>query len=450
MLAEENGAATEDGDQGHKRTTVLAALVSVGLSEAVARVAQLISLAMMTRFLDPVGMGVVGTAWAAFQLAAPFIQSSPEVIGVRDIAQGTDFRTAMVDLTSARILAALIMSACCWMAAMVAYPGQVDVQLQMIMLGPLLAASACNSSWVYRGLRRFSGVSGIRVASSVATVALLALGLVAFGRPWVVVASEAIAVAITALFSVQVLIGWKDVPNMAWMIIRRIGPKCWPRVVESIPLSLGSLSVAALWSCPLLVAPNFLGGDDQGFLVAGIRLIVAISAVFFLAMNVFHPILAHNFAKNRDEGVHMVGALAVYTLVIGIPSAAILALIAPILAPLLLGKAFAGAATALALLAPTLVPNLFGAVFGMALMADGRYRTYVAISLLMGCESLVGSILAFSLVPGLNAVLVLTLVLALNAMASVIAARWFGLVDFAHLSWRHLSPASIRTFMRKG
>src|SRR4030042_2424814 len=62
-------------------------LTAVGAAEVVSRAAQLATVALMSRHFGPAGMGVIGTPWAFCTMAVPFVQYSPETMGIREIAR---------------------------------------------------------------------------------------------------------------------------------------------------------------------------------------------------------------------------------------------------------------------------------------------------------------------------------------------------------------------------
>src|SRR5947209_7621293 len=97
-------------EQQPQAATVRANLVALGTSEGVARVTQLLALGILARVLGQEGLGIVGTAWAIYQLAVPFVQYAPELIGTREVAQGIDARQAFAEVTGVKLLIAVFFS----------------------------------------------------------------------------------------------------------------------------------------------------------------------------------------------------------------------------------------------------------------------------------------------------------------------------------------------------
>ena len=69
-----------------KGRTVLSNLLAVATAEVVVRMAQLLTIAVVARYLGPVAFGVVGTAWAIHSMTLQVVQGSPELIGIRRLA----------------------------------------------------------------------------------------------------------------------------------------------------------------------------------------------------------------------------------------------------------------------------------------------------------------------------------------------------------------------------
>jgi O-antigen/teichoic acid export membrane protein len=187
--------------------------------------------------------------------------------------------------------------------------------------------------------------------------------------------------------------------------------------------------------------------ERQGYLAAALRLILAVTALYQLVLQVFHPVLAHRYAHDRAAGASLAAALVVYAIVTTFPVAAGLAAFAPWIVTLLLGPGFSGMANVFAVLSLTIVPVVIGSVFGYALLADGRYRLSLWISAGGAAAALLGCTFAFYVRPRADAVGVLILVTTLVGVASGIAAWRYDLVRFADIRPRQLSPTRIRKIL---
>lgn len=428
--------------------TIRANLVALGVAEGVARLAQLFTIALLGRVLGPAGLGIVGVAWAVFQLAAPFAQYAPELMGARLVAQGTHTDEAFIDVTAIKLAIGLLSSLAMAGGAMVVFADDPAERLQVGVQALLPLAVALNGVWAFRGLRRFSAYALVRSLHSVTLLACLAAALTVCPATWVVPAAEAaIGLAASAL-AFGLLFEWRELPGVAATLYRRVF-ELRARIGEAIRFGLGSFFAGATWSVPLLVGDALLDPASQGYLAAALRLILAVTALYQLALQVFHPVLANRYATDRAAGGSVTAALVVYAFVTTVPVAAILAISAPWIVTLLLGPAFAGMANVLAALALTLVPVVVGSVFGYALLADGRYGLYVWISAAGAAAAVAGCALAFHIWPKPESVIVLTLVATLVAAASAAAAWRCDLVRFTDIHPRQLAPTRIGKILRE-
>jgi len=426
--------------------TVRANLLALGVAEGVARLAQLLTIGLLGRVLGPAGLGVVGVAWAVFQLAVPFVQYAPELMGARLIAQGTHTDEAFIDVTAIKVVIALLATLAMAGGALIAFADDPAERLQVAVQALLPLAVALNGVWAFRGLRRFAAYAVVRSVHSVALLGCLAAALVIFPATWVVPAAEAAIGLAASVLAYGLLFEWRTLPALVATLHRR-GLELRTRIGEAIRFGLGSFFAGATWTVPLLVARVLLDPADQGYLAAALRLILAVTALYQLALQVFHPVLAHRYATDRAAGSGLSAALVIYALVTTIPVTAALVALAPWIVTLLLGSAFAPMANVFAALALTLVPVVVGSVFGYALLADGRYGLYVWISAAGAAGAVVGCALAFYAWPHAEAVAVLAVVATLVAVASAVAAWRHDLVSFADVHPRQLTLTRIKKIL---
>lgn len=423
--------------------TVRANLVAVGVAEGVARLAQLAMIALLGRLLGPAGVGVVGVAWAVFQLALPFVQYAPELMGARDVAQGAEVCDAVIDVTAIKLVVGLIAAVAMALGAMIVFRDDPADRLQVTVQAVLPIAVAVNSVWAFRGLRRFVAYAVVRSVQSVILLGCLVVVLWVRPVPWTVPAAEAAAGLAAAALAYGLLFGRQGFAAGGKSLYRR-GLRLWPRIAAAIRFGLGSFFASATWSMPLLVGHSLLDAAGQGYLAAALRLMLAVTALYQLALQVFHPVLAHRYATDRRAGGSLAAALVVYALATTVPISAVLVAAAPWIVVSLLGAGFAPMADVFAMLALTLTPIVVGSVFGYALLADGRYGLYVWIGAGGAAAALFGCAGAFYLWPRPEAVGVLALVASLVALASGVAAWRLDLVRFSDVHIRQLSPARVR------
>lgn len=428
--------------------TVKANLVALGVAEGVARLAQLVTIALLGRVLGPEGLAVVGVAWAVYQLALPFVQYAPELMGARDVARGEATEDVLIELTGVKLALALVASVLIAIAAVTAFTGDPVTRLQVLAQGPLLIAVALNGVWAFRGLRRFSHYAIVRSLSSLLLLVLLAAFLRLNPVPAVVPAAEALAALFAAILAFGLLLGWRSIAATHRHVLSSFrGVRT--RIVDTVQFGLGSFFAGAIWSVPLLVARVFVDPVEQGHLAACLRLMLAVNALFQLGLQVFHPVLAHRYAVDRAAGRFLAGALVMYALAATIPVSAGLIVAAPWIIPPLLGDEFTDAAPVFAALATSLMPTIVGSVFGYALMADGRYRLYNLICGGGAVLSAISCAVAFHIYPDAEAAVALTLTVAVVGAAAGIAAWRFDLVQLGAISWRQLAPSRIRKILQE-
>lgn len=420
--------------------TVRANLAALGVAEGVARVAQLVIIALLGRVLGPVELGIVGVAWAVFQLAAPFVQYAPELIGARLIAQGVDTRKALIDVTAIKLVVGVLCTAAMVVGAAVVFAHDPAERLQVALQALVPLAVALNGVWAFRGLRRFAAYSVVRCAQSVVLLGGLALVLAAVRAAWIVPVCEAAAGLAAAVLAYGLLLDARDLPTMAAAMYRR-GFALRAEIGEAIRFGIGSFFGGAVWTVPLLVGQAFLSPTDQGYLAAALRLILAGTSLYQLALQVFHPVLAHRYAHDRPAGGSLAAALLVYALATTLPVAAVLVVAAPWIVTSILGAAFAPMANVFAMLALAIVPVVVSSVFGYVFIADGRYGLYLWICAGNAAISLVGCVVAFSVRPHADAVGIVTVVATVVAIVGGVAAQRHGLVRFREVRLRQLSPA---------
>lgn len=432
---------------GEAGGTVKANLVSLGIAEAAARLAQFAALALLGRMIGPEGVGVVGVAWSMYQMAVPFVQVAPEMIGTREVARGDRADHALVEVSAVKLVIAAAAGTLMVITAAIAFRGDDATRVQVAAEGVVLLSLAVNGMWLFRGLRRFSLFAAVRVAQSGGLLAGLGVGLWIWPASWMVPVVETLTGLVAAVLAWGGLSGWRSLAGAAAAIGRRLHAGVGTQLREALQLGLGSFLAAVTWSAPLLAARPFLDAAGEGQLAVTLRLMLALVGLYQLALQVFHPVLAERYSGDRERGRGLAAALTVHACATTLPVAIGLVLVAPWIVVPLLGSGFAAAGPVLSALAPVLVPITVGSVFGYALLADGRYRTYVALSAAGAIASLVASALAFRIWPQPQSVGVLTPVMALIALASAVAAWRHGLVSPGEIRWHQLSPGRVRALL---
>ena len=154
-----------------------------------------------------------------------------------------------------------------------------------------------------------------------------------------------------------------------------------PLIVNSAPIALSSFLTLAYQHSDKLLTTGILGERVTGYLTAAFVINFGVIELFSVsALVAAYPLLARNY----DDGANpvfggMIEKMARYSLVIGVPLALSVSILADkIMAPLL-GEAYAPSAGILRLLIWYTAITMFGNVFSQALLIQNRQRRLLYI-----------------------------------------------------------------------
>ena len=174
-------------------------VVWVVSAELVARLSQLGIVALLGHALGPVGLGLIGMAWALYAIALPLVQDGPETVGVRALAQAPDDAAMAGRVVALKLAIALGVALSVAGGAILVLgattPAGRQIGFQALVLLPIALAYG----WALRAIERFDLVALTRAGQSVLTLALLAVVLPLWPAPLAAPLVDLSAAAVFAL-----------------------------------------------------------------------------------------------------------------------------------------------------------------------------------------------------------------------------------------------------------
>lgn len=429
-----------------ERASVLDGLSSAILAELVARVSQILLLYLIARTLGAEGLGVYGVAWGLYAIAQSFVQSGPELIGVRAVAAQESMASARawaIEVTLLKLWFAVIAAGGIIGIAAIFYGDAPAILRQTVLQAAVLPAGALNTTWMFRGLGHLPAHGGLRAVQAVATLAVTAGVLTFWPSPEAAPVAELIALLLTSA--------------IAWLRLRPLIPASpasaaapfrIATATEALALGLASLCNTFIWTAMIPIAGRFLDASSVGFLTAALRLTTALNAGAQPVLHVFHQMLSRRFGPGGEGGPAMVGRLTLYASVTAIIGTILLLGVSAPLALALFGGLGEGAVAPLRWLLPVLIPSMVGGVFGYALLAANRVRSFTLISVGCAVVSLIVYWIGYEGF-GAPAAAGLIIVVAAQALFAGVLVVREGLLLRSGLHWRNLSPHEIVKFLRE-
>lgn len=364
---------------------VLHNLLAVGGAEAATRIAQLVALTVIAQKLGRHGFGIIGTGWAFYNLAIPFVQQSPELVGIRALARQHDRLSVIHETVAIKLMLALVAAAFCLTAAIILYHGEPALERQIIVQAGVLLGLVPSLGWVFQAFRRFEVQAGLRVLQATVSTTLLMIVLQYARNPLAVPLADLTACLAAAALGFWMLTARLRQPDEVTFIdillasVAACRQALGSHGLSTVRLGLASFSGALSWWGCIPLGRLFISTGEVGILTAVLRLVFLLNSCFLLAIQLFFPILAENLAAGGQKGKDMVA-----NLVCCVTMAAVLAyipvfLFAERLLGLLFGASFAEGGACLRLLGLITVAGPIGAVYGYALLAAGRDHEFVQV-----------------------------------------------------------------------
>ena len=342
-------------------------------AQAVAQIAGLFTTALLARALQPEAFGIVGFGAALLSYFGLFVVFGTDKLVMREIARDPESASHRLSrLVGLRIvLLGLAAAAYLLVIELIDQPALVKNVMRVQVLG--LVASAISLDFVYQGLQRMR-IIGLRQAISSALVLVLTAALV--DTPGDILFAAAIPHAV--LIVTGAWLAWRaradvggfaiavDLP--AWgALMRRAAPMAITAVMATVYLNID------------IVMLGFLDSQRAVGLYAGAgRLYAIVCVVGGLLVAAFLPTLATLYGRSEAMRAQY-RTFALTMLFVGLPAAAIVAGFAPAAIRLLLGVAFADAATVLVILMAAAALNYANQVGTATLLSWNRERAQMYV-----------------------------------------------------------------------
>jgi len=353
------------------------------------------SVALATRYLGPSDYGKFALALAFMQMFGVLADIGLLTIAVREISKMPERTEEIVGNTlTLRLLlslGAIVLSALAALA--IGYPR--DVRLAILIAGVPLVLGLANTSMVAvfqaRLMMSRAAVADVagRAAGFAALIAVAALDLGFYA----VVGTAAVGAAITLC--------------VTWALARRL-VRIRPLATRAVwrTLILTSLPVGATlavneiyFRADTFIISLYRDYDQVGAYSLAFRIIELLGIFPAIVMTSIFPLLSRYIADNRALAGRTLDAAAAVFAAVGAPLAAGGLVVAPQLISLVAGDGFEQAETPLRLLLFAGGLAALSGLFGYALIAAGRQRSALTLSLVVLFSNLA---LNFALVPSLG------------------------------------------------
>jgi O-antigen/teichoic acid export membrane protein len=419
-----------------ERRSVARNLSALAVAELVARASQLAIVAILGRRLGAAGMGVIGTGWALYAIALPWVQSAPELVGIRELSLRPFRISIAAEINALKLVAAAVAFAGLSAFAGLVYAGRSDYVAQVAAQASALLAAAFGVGWVFRALEQVEVHAVLRVVYALLAVLALGVLLSLRAQPLLVPAVEFALQALVAGAGFAVLrrrarrgrrplrprlLRWRS-----GRPLRRYGPSVLAQGVAGV-------SAAATWSACIPIA--------------ALRLCLVTNGTLLLGIQLFLPRLTRALSADSGHASELVGRLLLYATLCGVGGAAALGAAAAPLCRQLLGPEFAAAAGPVRIAALALVPASAGAVFGYAILAAHRDRVFTLFMLAGAAATVLAFPAAFAWARSPLALAVLPAVLALQTAAMGAYVFGSGLLRPVAPRPVWLAPTELRAFL---
>lgn len=424
-------------------TGLLAQLAATGGGEAAARVAQLLTVALLGQTLGVAGLGIVGLAWSLTALALAVVQGGPELAGVRLLGIGAPSSAAVIHVTTVLKLRLALASIPVLFAVQWALGhSQPEALLQLAAQACAVLAVSTGYAWAFRGLYRTKEQASVRSVQAFGSLLLLWLILLVWPSPLAAPAAECLAgLGATA-------IGWyrlrspKETPERGSLRDASSG-----LLTNSLTLGLANLASTLGWMAPILAAARWSTLDDVSYLTGALRLLLGGVGIIQIGFQAIYPTLVRLQTGDPRASAGLIAALMVQSTAAASLTALALTLIAPALTPFLLGDELAPAGAVLAALAPLLIPITFSSAVSYALMARGETRLITHIGVGTAILTALMCAVSFQVLPGPWGVLALHVAAWGQTVAICIAGHRRRVFAIRADKWRAL--LDIRSLLRR-
>lgn len=413
---------------------LVAQLAATGGGEAAARVAQLLTVALIGQTLGVAGLGIVGLAWSLTVLVLAVVQGGPELAGVRLLGMGAPSSAAVIHATTVlKLRLALASIPLLFSVQWALGHSQPEALLQLAAQACAVLAVSTGFAWAFRGLYRPKEQAAIRSVQAFGGLLLLWLILQVWPSPLAAPVAECLAGLAAAAIGWHRLRSPKERPESGSLRAASSG-----LLTNSLALGLANLASTLGWMAPILAAARWSTLEDVSYLTGALRLLLGGVGIIQIGFQAIYPALVRLQTGDPRAAAVLIAALMIQSTAAASVTALALALIAPALTPFLLGDELAPAGPVLAALAPLLIPITFSSAISYALMGRGETRLITHIGVGAAILTALLCAVSFQVLPGPWGVLALHVAAWGQTVAICIAGHRRGVFTLRAGGWRAL------------
>jgi O-antigen/teichoic acid export membrane protein len=421
---------------------------SILSSEVVLRLTTFGVYLMVARALDPVAFGQLSLALALLFAAQVTAGFGLRTYLAREVAKApSSARSMLLDGLPVVVVAALAtVAAVALVVAVAPYPAETAAVVLLLVTAavPYGLSSACEG--IFQGLERMHLVAAVNVPVHVAKLAAAAVVLAAGGGLLAVVAVLVVAqwaVALLALAVAARLLAQSAGEGAAW---RLRGTRARAtRMARAAAPFLGIDGTIALWTALPIVLLSIVRSEvDVGMFNAAVQLMVPVTLVLQSAAVAIFPLMSRRYATGMGSLRGVAHAVLAGMLVLALPAAFGLVVVAPAALLLVYGPAFEGGAVVLQVLAIGVVFRALTTALGQVLLAGMRERTTLRIVVVNTGVTLVVGLLLIPPWGVIGAAVTTVAAGAVNVVQHVVPVeRALGRLALLGVAWRPLLAASV-------
>ena len=368
-----SGAAPSAGGDAQRAARNISALMAASIVSKGALFAWQLALSL---WLGPGEYGIYGTVGGLMANAAALASFSMGLIVIRDVARAPDnagrYWTAM--LFSQTLLALLAYAG--MNALSIGYSETLRAFAALAGLNLFIDIFGNMAHDLLLSRERMVVTSAVEIAHIFLRIGLALLAL-SFGWGLLGVYLAAIASGLLrslALMSLNVRAGLLPVFPLDRGLTRKL-------LINSAPLALSALLTLAYQHADKLMTTGLLGESVTGYLV--VAFVINFGVIELVSSSVLvaaYPLLSRYYQDGRNPVFgFMIEKLALWMLLIGVPLALAISILAEAIILPLLGETYAPSAGILRLLIWYTAITMFGNVFSKALLIQNRQRSLLAI-----------------------------------------------------------------------
>lgn len=352
------------------RLRIAGNVTALAIARGATMLLKLAVAAHLTRVLAPEGYGALGFGLALVAYFTLAVTMGLDTLGTREVARYPDkARVLASDVVGLRLLLSGVAYAGL-VGCVLLLPISVAARVVLLVQGGVLFAQAADVEWLYRGVERMWQVAFRNVVADV----LQFVGVVVFVRdPGDVVLAAAASTAAAVLVAGGLLVSFRR--DFGGLRLRWAWTRWRTLLRSSAALAASALMVAVYYNSGKLMLGLLRGTEEVGFYEAAYRLLGLVLAPSQILYQAFFPSLA--IASGDREAMRVRGeAFAQVALGVGLPLAAIGAIVAGPAVEAFAGAAFAPAAGPFAVLMANAALVYVNVVLGQALLAWGAHGSF--------------------------------------------------------------------------